>query len=251
MFRSLATLSAVGILAFGTNVRAADVQPKDVIEKAIKANGGEEALTKNQAGISKGKGKITIPGVGDVEFTQETAHMVPDKFKETIQMSIMGQNISVITVVNGSKFIVEANGTAVDLDDKMKESMGNAGHMLKVSKLVPLIKEKGYELSLIGEDKVEDKPAIGIRVVSKGKKDLNLYFDKETNMLVKIEHRTVDPFTKNEVNEERIITEYGKSKDGLPAPKKVVVKHDGKKFLEIEVSDVEFFEKLDDNEFKK
>jgi hypothetical protein len=251
MFRPLAALSTVILLGLGTNLRAADDQPKDVILKAIKAHGGEEALTKNKAGTSKGKGKITIPGVGEVEFTQETAHMLPDKFKESVQMSIMGQNITVLTLVNGDKMTIEANGMAVDVDDKTKEMMANAGNLIKAGKLVPLIKEKGYELSLIGEDKVEDKPAIGIRVVAKDKKELNLYFDKETHLLVKLEHRSVDPFTKNEINEERIIAEYGKSKDGLPAPKKVIVKHDSKKFLEIEITEVEFFEKLDDSEFKK
>jgi hypothetical protein len=116
---------------------------------------------------------------------------------------------------------------------------------------VPLLKEKEYELSLIGEEKVEDKPAIGIRVVTKGKKDVNLYFDKKSNLLLKTEYRSVDPFTKNEINEERIITEYGKNKDGIPVPKKVVIKHDSKVFLELEVSDIEFLEKIDESEFKK
>jgi len=244
-------LSTVGLLALGTSLRAADDQPKDVIAKAIKAHGGEEMLTKNKAGSSKGKGKITIPGVGEVAFTQETSHMLPDKFKESIEFSINGQNISILTLVNGDKTIVEANGAAVDLDDNTKETIKDVGHLLKIGKLVALATDKGYELSLIGEDKVEDKPAIGIRVVTKGKKDVNLYFDKKTYLLVKLEYRSTDPFTKNEINEERIIAEYGKTKDGLPVPKKVIVKHDSKTFLEVELSDVQLLEKLDDSDFKK
>jgi len=251
MFRPLAMLSTVGLLALGTSLRAADDQPKDVIAKAIKAHGGEEMLTKNKAGSSKGKGKITIPGAGEVAFTQETTHMLPDKFKESLEFSINGQNISILTLVNGDKTIVEANGAAVDLDDNTKETIKDVGHLLKIGKLVALATEKGYELSLIGEDKVEDKPAIGIRVVTKGKKDVNLYFDKKTNLLVKLEYRSTDPFTKNEINEERIIAEYGKTKDGLPVPKKVIVKHDSKTFLEVELSDVQLLEKLDESDFKK
>ena len=66
-----------------------------------------------------------------------------------------------------------------------------------------------------------------------------------------MEHRTVAPVTEMEVNEERIITEYGKSTDGIPTPKKVLIKHDGKKFLEAEVSELKLLEKLDDSEFTK
>jgi hypothetical protein len=251
MLRPLAALSAIGLIALGTNLRAADDQPKDVIAKAIKAHGGEEFLTKNKAAISKGKGKITIPGVGNVDFAQETAFMLPDKLKESLEISINGQNLSLITLVNGDNYSIEANGTAVDLDDTMKETLKNVSHMLKLGRLVALTTDKGFELSLIGEDKVEDKPAIGIRVVCKGKKDINLFFDKVTHLLVKLEYRTNDPFTKNEINEERIIAEYSKDKDGVPKPKKVIVKHDSKTFLELEISEVEFLEKLDDSQFKK
>ncbi len=220
MLRPIATLSTVVLLAWGTNVRAADDQPKDIIAKAIKAHGGEEVLSKNKAGTSKGKGKITIPGAGEVEFTQESAHMVPDKFKESIEMSIGGQSISVLTIVNGDKTTLVVNGTEMDLPDVAKESLKNAGHMLKVGKLVPLLKDKEYELSLIGEDKVEGKPAIGIRITAKDKKDISAYFDKETHLLAKIEIRTNDPFTQKEINEERIIAEYQKTKTAFRSPRK-------------------------------
>src|SRR5579872_6565980 len=251
MLRPLATLSTVVLLAWGANVRAADDQPKDIIAKAIMAHGGEESLTKNKAGTSKGKGKITLPGVGEVEFTQDSAHMLPDKFKESIEMTVMGMNISVVTLVNGDKATLLLNGKEMDLPDAAKDALKNAGHMLKVGKLVPLLKEKEYELSIIGEEKVEGKPAIGIRISAKDKKDISAYFNKETNLLAKIEIRTNDPISQKEINEERIVLEYMKNKDGVPVPKKVIVKHDGEKFLEIEMSEVELLEKLDESEFKK
>jgi hypothetical protein len=251
MFRPLALLSTVGLLAFGTNLRAADDQPKDIIAKAIKAHGGEEALTKNKAGTSKGKGKMKLPGLGEVEFTQDSAHMLPDKFKESIEMTVMGMNITVLTLVNGDKATLLFNGKEMDLPDLAKDALKNAGHMIKVSKLVPLLKDKEFELSLIGEDKVEDKPAIGVRITAKDKKDISAYFNKETGLLAKIEVRTNDPITQKEITEERIILEYMKNKDGIPVPKKVIVKHDGEKFLEIEMSEVESLEKLDESEFKK
>src|SRR5262249_14463776 len=154
---------------------------------------------------------------------------------------------TILTLVNGDKFTIEANGNAVDVPDAAKDALKGVGYMLKVARMVPLLKEKGYELSLIGEDKVEGKKVVGVRVAKKDQKDISLYFDKETGLLAKLEYRGADPSSGMEVNEERIIAEYEKNKDGIPMAKKVIVKHDGKTFLEAEVIEAKFLEKLDDS----
>jgi len=97
---------------------------------------------------------------------------------------------------------------------------------------------------------VEGKAAVGVRVASKGRKDISLYFNKETGLLAKVEHRTIDPMNGNEITEERIITEYTKT-DGVPTPKKVTVNHDGNKYMEVEILETKRLEKLEDSEFAK
>jgi hypothetical protein len=244
-----ASLAAGVLLIFATSSRAAD-EPKDILAKAIKAHGGEEALTKYKAAQSKNKGKINIPGLGETEFSQDVSYMIPDKFKDVMELKVGGKNVTVLTLVNGDKISVEVDGKAIDIGDKANDALKDAGHILQIARLVPL-KGKDYELSLIGEDKVEGKKVIGIRVSKKDEKDVNVYFDKETWLLTKLEYRGAEPGTGKEVNEERIITEYSKPKDGPPTPKKIIIKHDGKLFLEAEVLEVKNFEKLDDSEFKK
>ncbi len=66
---------------------------------------------------------------------------------------------------------------------------------------------------------------------------------------MKIEHRTTSPGGEAEVTEERIILEYQKGPEGLMVPKKVLVKHDGKTFLEATVEEYTPLEKIDDSEF--
>jgi hypothetical protein len=244
-----ASLSAVVLLAFAPSVRAAD-DPKEIIAKAIKAHGGEEFLTKNKAAQLKSKGKINIPGAGELDYTQDAAYMLPDKFRDTMELKVMGQNLTVLTLINGDKVTLELNGMDIPGADKVKESMKTMGHVLHVARLVPL-KEKGFELSLIGEDKVEGKKVVGVRVSKKDHKDVSLYFDKETGLMAKMEFKSVAPGTEMEVTEERIIMEYEKTKDGIPFGKKILIKHDGKTFLEGEVTEIKHFEKLDDSEFKK
>lgn len=249
MIRVLAAvLTAVVVCA--APARAADTA-KDVLEKAVKAHGGAELLTKNKAGQLKAKGKLSIPGVGDVDFTQEASFMLPDKFKEGLEMTIMGQNISVLTISDGTTVSIEAAGQKIEASDAIKDSIKDAIHVLAIGTLVGPARDKKYELSLIGESKVDDAAVVGVRVSMKGKKDVSLYFDAKTHLMLKMEYRTTDPMSGNEFNEERIMKDYKKDADGNMTPHKLTVLRDGKKFLEADVTEFKHLEKLPDAEFKK
>ncbi|HEY1191022.1 MAG TPA: hypothetical protein VGE74_25540 [Gemmata sp.] len=251
MFRALFTLSAAALMVALAPAagRAAD-EPKDIIAKAIKAHGGEAVLAKQKAAQLKTKGKINVPGAGEAEFSQEASFMLPDKFKDAMELKVAGQTINVLTLVNGNKVTLEVNGKDAGDADKVKDAIKDVGHVMEVARLVGL-KDKGYELSIIGEDKVEGKKVVGVRVSKKDHKDVSLYFDKATGLIAKLEYRATDPATGNEIAEERLPSDYAKNKDGVPVAKKVVIKRDGKVFLEAEVLEIKYFDKLDDSEFKK
>lgn len=230
---------------------AAEDDPKTILTEALKAHGGAEFLAKHKAARVQNKGKITLPGVGEAEFTQDMAYMLPDKLKDNLELNVAGQKITIATLINGDKVSIEAAGKAVDITDDIKKAIKDGAHMVNVARIAPLLKDKSYELSLFGDSKVEDKPAVGVRVSQKDKKDITLFFDKKTHLLVKIEHRTAEPGTGKEINEERIILEYQKNKDGIQVPKKVLVKHDGKTFLEADSIELTYLESIDESEFKK
>jgi hypothetical protein len=245
-----AVLSAAVVCAASPTAKAADTA-KEVMEKAIKAHGGADLLTKNKAGQMKVKGKLTLPGVGDVEFTQEASFMIPDKFKEAMEMTIMGMNISVLTIANGKDVSIEAAGMKIEASDAIRDSIKDATHVLAVGTLVGPAREKGYELSLIGESKVDDVAVVGVRVAMKGKKDVSLFFDAKTHLMLKMEYRGSDPMTGVEFNEERVMKDYKKDAEGNQTPHKLTILRDGKKFLDAEVIDFKHLEKLPDAEFKK
>lgn len=246
---SVLFLSAA-VVAFAPVARAAD-EPKDIIAKALNAHGGEETLAKLQAGTGKVKGKLHVPGIGETDFTSSNAFMLPDKLKEEVELSIMGQKLTILTLVSGDSITIEANGQAVPVDDNLKKTLAAAKHLSKVGRLVTLVKDKGYELSPIGESEVNKAKAVGVKVAMKGLQDIDLYFDAKTNLLVKMEHRTIDPMTGGEITEERILQDYEKNTDGIPMPKKVVIQRDGKPYMEAEVIEMKYLEKLDDAVFKK
>lgn len=231
----LATACAGLILARALPAQDGKDQARTLLERAIKAHGGAEKLTKLKAGRLKTKGKIEI--FNGLDFTQEIAYQVPDKLRETMEFEINGMQIKTESVFNGMKSSVLVNGKRVPIADKIKDALKDAQNMLQVARLVPL-RDKAYELSLLGEAQVNGKPALGLRISKKGSKDVNLYFDKKSARIAKIEARTVDLMSGQEVTEERIITEY-QVKDGVPQTKRVVVRRDGKQFLEAEVLEVE------------
>jgi len=254
MRRTLLPLLSAGlVLALAAGARAADDDPKALIAKAIKAHGGEEALAKYKATQSKTKGKITIPGLGDAEFTQEASAMQPDKAKESMTLEVAGQKVNVVTIMNGDNLTIEVGGNPQPVPDGAKKAVKDAQYTTKVTRLVTLVKDaKDYELSPLGEVKVEGKPAVGVLVKSKGHPDVSLFFDKDTGLISKVEYRTTDASSGKEINEERIVLKYGdKSKEGLAAPKEVVVKRDGETFMKAEVLEWKALEKIDDSEFKK
>jgi hypothetical protein len=251
MSRLLVSALAVACLIAPTNLRAADDDPKAILTKAIKAHGGEEFLTKHPAGQAKNKGKITIAGAGELDFTQDTSYMLPDRLKDVLELTVGGQKITVVTIVVGDKITIENNGTAVPTNDQVKAAMVDMQYLMKVGRIVPLLKEKGFDLAAAGEIKVDEKPAIGVRVSSKGRKDVTLYFDKTTGLSAKAEHRVVDGATGNELTEERIIREYKKNDAGIPFPSKVTVKRDGKDYVVADVVEIKLLEKLEDSAFAK
>jgi hypothetical protein len=248
VFRTVVVASLIGGLVLAANRPARADEARTIIEKAVKAHGGEEFLSKHKAGQLKGKGKLEL--LGGVEFTQEASFMLPDRIKEVVEMEVNGQKVRVVTAFIGDKGFIQANGMDVPLNDDIKTALKEVGYVMKVGRLAPLLKEKGFELSLLGEVKVENKPTVGVLVTCKGHKDVSLFFDKETSLLAKVEARRVDPMSGQEVTEERIITEYQKQ-NGVPVPKKVLINRDGKKFMEMEVVEVKYLDKLDDSEFTK
>jgi hypothetical protein len=244
-FMTPSLVIALLLLASGA-ARAADDDVKAIIDKAIKAHGGADKLNQDKASQTKNKGTIEL--FGGISFTEETT-MQANRFKSVLVLQVSGQTVTQTTVFNGEKAWVNVVDKTMELEGKTMDEVKEVIYLARVSRLTTL-KDKPFELSSLGELKVNDRPAVGVKVASKGHRDVNLFFDKETGLVAKIERQGVDPMTEKEFNEERIITEY-QEKDGVKFPKKAVINRDGKKFIEVEVLEIKTRDKVDDSEFAK
>jgi hypothetical protein len=235
------------LLLGGGGALAADKDVSAIIDKAIKAHGGAEKLDPERAVRVKFKGTMGLGGVA-ISFTGDNT-TEGDKSRSVIQLSVGGQEVSTTQVFNGTKGWQELGGETKEAEGAQLEEMKESAYRNKVESLV-FLSDKSLELSPGGEAKVNDRPAVGIKVVSKGHKYVKLFFDKESGLLVKTEYPGTDPMTMQEVLVEHIYQEY-QDVEGLKVSKKQLTNHDGNKFIEAELVEVTFPKKLAKDEFEE
>jgi len=242
----------LALAALGRADDAADA--KAVVEKAIQARGGADNLAKYKADVLKVKGAVHVSGL-DIDFTGEISFQQPDKSRAVIEGTVMGTNFKSTRVVNGDKgWIDDLLGAARQQRDMSKEELAEERESQNANAIARLavLTDKAYTLSTVGESKVGDKEAVGILVKRKGYRDVSLFFDKQTHLLLKSETRVKDPQGggDTEFTQEAFYDDYKKVGD-LQVAHKLTIKRDGKAFLESETTEFKPEEKLDDGLFAK
>jgi hypothetical protein len=220
-----------------------------VVKKAVAAHGGADKLDKLRAGESKLKGEMSVFGM-DLEFTGSMVYQLPDKFRLDINTDVMGQKLAIVQVANGSKLKNTVNGMATPLGEAEQAELKQAAMMQEVTQLTPLLEGKKYTLKLEKDADVDGKPAHVVLVTAKDFKDTRLYFDAKSGLLVKTERKGLAPSMgePKEVTEETLLSDY-KKVDGVMVPMKMIVNHDGKKFMTMTVTEAKLMEKADAKTF--
>jgi hypothetical protein len=234
------------VLAGAVSVHAQDARA--VIEKAILAHGGMERLNRLQADRIKVKGSLYINEKA-VPFSGEALVQLPTRLKNTFQLTMDNKTILLVQIVNAENAWVTLDGQPQKVEPTALAEMREKLALSRAMRLVPLLVDRSYELSALGEIKVGDRPAVGVRVAVKGRKDLRLYFDKESGLLVKSEH-TLDDAAGKEVVEEGFYSDF-RNLGGFIRPTKTVVLRKGAKVMEAEFLEVKYSDRFEDAEFSK
>ncbi len=244
-------LVAVGVLLTAAlPVQAQDDGSLAVIEKALKAQGGAEKIIALKSYTAKGKGTVVIMET-PIDFTIEVFAERRTKLKEVVKLSVGGMDINIVKVVVGDKGWESLEGMVKDLsEDEMKEHEDDQ-YIDSITDLFPLTSDKSFKLSALPDAKVGDQVCAGVKVAKKDKRDINLYFDKKTSLLVKIDYRGPHPDTKVEVAHEKLFSDYKELVPGLKLPAKELYNVAGAKFLDIETTELRAVEKHDDSVFAR
>jgi hypothetical protein len=240
---------ALGLTA--TPVRAdGESEARALVDKAIKAHGGADNLTKFKAAVLKMKGKVQVGGMA-IEFASTASIQDPDKMKVETDIDFMGNKLSFVQVLDDDKGWIKFADKVMDMDKDQVAEMVEQLHARRVASLAPL-GDRSFKLSLMGESKINGKDAVGVQVSCKDRRDVSLFFDKQSGLIVKTETRSRDIFGGNdqEFTAETYFAEY-KDFGGVKRPTKQTLKRDGKDFGEVEISEYDPKDKLDNSVFAK
>jgi hypothetical protein len=224
---------------------------KAVVEKAIKAHGGAANLDKFKAGRIKSKGVVSVAGM-EIAVVGTSVFQLPGQSKSVLELEFMGNKVPVVQLVNGDRVSMTVNGMKrEDLGEAQLTEAKMAIYLQSIYQLTPLLDPAKFTIKALGESKFQDKPVVGVSVIDKDKKfkEVKLFFDKESGLLVRAERMSLDGVTMAEVPAEMVFSDY-KEYGGVKRPAKTVIFQDGKKFLESEVVEFTPLDKVDAKEFE-
>jgi hypothetical protein len=232
----------VGFVFSSASVQGDEAKARQIVEKAVKALGGADKISKFPSWTIKEKGTYYGMGQG-LPYEGVYSFHLPDRFAMEIQGVFK-------LVVNGKQGWTKMGDTTKEMTAEELDVQKSQLYHGWVSSLLPL-REKAYKLSEFGEDTINGRAVVGVNVSHEGRPTVTLLFDKEKNLLLKSTTTVKSAEHGNkEVVEEAIYSEF-KEVQGIPSPTKVLINRDGKKFVESEVTDFKPHEKLDDSVFAK
>jgi len=238
------------VLAVAVPARSDDAaDARALVEKAVKAHGGQDKLDKLQGHTTKFKGNFH--GMGQaIPMSGEVTSQGNEKEKIEVEVEAGGMKFQFLIVLDGDKGWTRMGNETKEMDKDALAEAREQAFAGWAATLAPLKDAKAFTLATIGEAKIEKKAALGVKVSSKGHRDVDLYFDKETGLLLKSETRVKDEGSGQEVTDETFYDEY-KDVQGTKQAMKFSVKRDGKLYLDFEATEITLAEKLDASVFAK
>jgi truncated hemoglobin YjbI len=228
---------------------ATDQAAKAVLDRAIKALGGEEKLTKALKGCTwKTRGVLSIAG-SEGQISTESTLAGLDKYRLRFKCEIAGMEIEGVDVLNGDRGVRSYQGAEEEMDRNVLDNEKRVAYLSAISALIVPLKANGFKCESAREAKINNKTAVVLKVIGPDGKDSELYLDKETDLPVKQVARVIDLMGR-EVTQETLFSKY-KQMGGIQKATKTIIEHDGQKVLELETTEFKLLEKVDPKIFEK
>jgi hemoglobin len=225
---------------------ASDQAAKAVLDRAIRAMGGEEKLTKALKGCTwKTKGTLIYEGRPNPISTESTLAGL-DKYRAMFKVELAGNEIEGVGVLNGDKGYHGLAGMDMDFDLANEKRVA---YLSAISALIVPLKANGFKCESAGEERVDNKTAVVLKVIGPDGKDSKLYLDKQTDLPIKQVARVIN-LMGQEVTQETLFSKY-KQMGGIQKAAKTIIEHDGQKVLELETTEFKILEKVDPKIFEK
>jgi hypothetical protein len=211
---------------------------RHIIERAILALGGEAKLSRYKALRYKYRETFRLGPFSGVE-TGDCLIRYPCQFRRTTRVEV--------EVFDGKRRWFRRGYWWDEADEYLTSKMREYLHAMTVATLLPLLRGEGYTLSSVGGK--DARGPVGVRVSHRGHRDVELYFDPGSGLLVRYE--TLVMKGDEEVRAESLLEGYADF-GGIRRPRKVTWRLPGRPVeMVCEVSDYQAIEDVDDREFTK
>jgi hypothetical protein len=232
---------ALSFVAFGP-ARADDLDAKSILDKAIRALGGEEKLAKVAAYSFKSEGTINFNG-NENDFNSQ----VTVKGLDHVRREVGNDNFNFVVVLAGDKGWRKGGDNSTELEGDALANEKRGVYLQVIPVTIVALKEKGFKYETGGEEKVGDKPAVILKITGPDCKDFTLYLDKESGLPVKQVARVLG-FQGQETTSETTFDDY-KDFDGIKKATKIEVKRDGETFQKMKVTEFKVLDKVEPETF--
>jgi hypothetical protein len=190
---------------------AAQDDPRPVLEKAVKALGGEDVLGRRAAVHTKVKASfIGIPGGGAVPGIEITGEMwsQPGAQRMDMVVNLGGQKMTIIRSTRDGKGWMRQDGNVTDLAAAELDEARQSEYVDRVTGLLPLLKDKDFTLKGLGKQAVDGAELVGVRVSSAGRPDVTLWFDPESGLPRRVECKLKSAALGKEIASATVLEDY-------------------------------------------
>jgi len=229
-----------------------DKEARAVIDRAVKALGGAEKLAPLQGVTFRTKGQVTVNDF-KADLSGDAAVQGQERYRWSLEISAMGRTESGVLILDGDKGWTRGDGQQKANDipkDFVPMLRADFGAFRVAQQLTPLL-DKEVKLSHLGEMKInEQQPAVGVKVTRKDMPDLDFWFDKQTGLPLRVQFRVKEGDQGTETDHAYDFADF-KEFNGVKQFTKVTLRRDDKPMMELELSDFQLSEKVDDSLFAK
>lgn len=205
-----------------------------ILDKAITALGGAEKLGKIKGMNWKAKGTFSFQGNENPVTLNNTSQGI-DHMKQEFEAEFDGNKFRAISVLAGDKGWRIFGDMKNAMDNIPNEKRGVYLTLLPIT-LVQLKDEKlKFKLEALPDEKIGEKAVTTLKVTPADGKDFKINFDKETGLPVRTVARLLG-LQGEEYTQETLYSEY-KELAGIQKATKQVVKRDGEKFIDLQITE--------------
>jgi hypothetical protein len=230
------------IVCLWAGVSRCDDTATAILDKAIKAAGGEEKLGKAEAFSWKAKGRVIGNG-NESEFESQ----VTIKGIDYLRREFGNDRIKLLVVVNGDRGWRRFRDQNEEI---VGEGLSNEKRTIYLQvaaiRLVPL-KGKGFKCESVADENVGDKPAAVLKVTGPDGKEFTLCFDKDSGLPIKQVVKMPD--AQGTIYLVEVTFAGYKDFDGIKKATKTEVRRDGKLVQQMEMTEFKVLDKVDPQTF--